>query len=95
MPDESAPNPDPPPAQPESPPTPPPSQSPASIPPPNPPLAAAPHLANMLERGASITPRPGQPAVTPSNKLANRIDLGDPPRGQRLTGEGRPPRKEK
>jgi hypothetical protein len=33
--------------------------------------------------------------MTPSNKLANRIDLGDPPHGQTLTGEGQPPPKEK
>ncbi len=82
---------------------PPPQQAPAqpvavaqpsqSVPPPNPPLAAATHLANVLERGATPTPRTGQPGNTPTNKLANRIDLGDPPRGRTLTVEGTPPKK--
>jgi hypothetical protein len=94
VPDEPAPSPVPPPL-PAAAPAPAQSQPAASVPPPNPPLVAAPHLANLLERGASVTPRPGRPAVPPSNPLANRIDLGDPPRGQTLTGEGQPPSEDK
>jgi hypothetical protein len=71
------------------------TQSSPSTPPPNPPIAAAPHLVNLLERGVPGKPSHGQPVEVPSNKLANRIDLGDPPRGRTLTGEGQPPDKKR
>jgi len=45
---------------------------------------------NLLERGMPGKPSQGQADAVPLNKLANRIDLGDPPRGQALTGEGQP-----